>query len=111
MTVPNNAWSRYSFLLRLGRFYHQMLSAVVLNQSTVSLSRAVKSSVPFGVGTSSKFYRGQAASMWSAVCSSTVLSTCRQLPRGDPWKCLRGGKRKDRRLRSDKFQRFFWLST
>jgi len=55
----------YNLLLRLGRFYHQMLSAVLLSQSTGSSTRAAKPSVPFG-----GWYRGHEASMWSAVCSS-----------------------------------------
>jgi len=45
--------------------YHQMLSAVVWSQATVSSSRTAKPSVPFG-----RWYKGQEASMWSAVCSS-----------------------------------------
>jgi len=40
-------------LLCLDRMYNQMLSAVVLSQSTVSSSRAAKLSVPFG-----GWYRG-----------------------------------------------------
>jgi len=45
--------------------YHHMLSAVILSQSTVSSSGAAKPSVPFG-----GWYRGQEASMWSAVYSA-----------------------------------------
>jgi len=57
---------QYKLLLCLGRLFHQMLSAVVLSQfTTVSSSRAAKPSVPFG-----GWYRGQEASMLSAVCSS-----------------------------------------
>jgi len=51
-------------LLRLGRFCHQILSAVVWSMSTVSSSRAAKPSVPFG-----GWYKEQKTCMWSAVCS------------------------------------------
>jgi len=65
-----NALPRYRpnkdcFLFLLGRYCHQMLSAILLSQFTVSSSRATKPSVPFG-----GWCRGQEASMISAVCSS-----------------------------------------
>jgi len=60
-----SCWWWYFFILRLGRSCCQMQSFVVWSQSTVSSSRAAKPSIPFG-----GYYKGQEASMWSAVCSS-----------------------------------------
>jgi len=55
-------WSSFGLIL-----YHQMLNAILWSQSLVSSSRAAKPCVSF-----QEWYRGQEASMWSAVYSSTL---------------------------------------